>query len=235
MHNTSGLTRAIAPNNEGEWVEVNDKEGMEEALRRENSRRFTQANNTPLMRGRIYHEIGVLPSEEATKALLQGNYTAPHDAAPAVHEVFDHLQAREDTKIVWRPDPLTVAECTFGWNKTKEKVSSAERYGTHMGHWKAGFQNTYIAGIHTAMANVPYQTGYSPKRWQYGVNVMLEKEEGNAKVDRLRTILLYESDFNFNNKMIGKNMMQEAERSGTLAREQYGSRQGMTAIECSLN
>ena len=29
--------------------------------------------------------------------------------------------------------------------------------------------------------------------------------------------------------------MQEAERSGTLAREQYGSRQGMTAIECALN
>ena len=92
MHNSNGLTRAIAPNKEGEWVEVNDKESMEEALRMENSRRFTQANDTPLMRGRIYNELGVLPPEETTKSLLHGTYIVPHDTSPGVQEVLNYLK-----------------------------------------------------------------------------------------------------------------------------------------------
>ena len=235
IRHSSGLTRAVAPNENGEWVEMNTKYAMEEALRSENNRRFTQANDTPLMRGRIYDEFGTIPSQEITSAILDGTYIAPHDTAPEVNEVLTYLQLKDSASAVWKPKPLTVEECKIGWKNTTEKVSSAAKYGTHMGHWKAGFQNDHIAAIHTTMANVPYQTGYSPRRWQYGVNVMLEKEKGNARVDRLRTILLYEADFNFNNSMLGKNMMRSGEKLGTLAREQYGSRKQMTAIECALN
>ena len=230
-----GLNRAVAPNALGQWVEVNTKETLEEALKEENSRRFTQANDTPLMRGKLYDELSILPSHEITSALLDGSYLAPNDTAPGVQEVLNHLKLKESATAIWRPQPLTIGECTIGWKNTKETVSSAAKHGTHMGHWKAGYKTPYIAAVHTAMANVPYLSGYSPTRWQYGVNVMLEKEEGNARVDRLRTILLYESDFNFNNSMMGRNMMKSAEQSDTIAREQYGSRQGMNAIQCALN
>ena len=50
-------------------------------------------------------------------------------------------------------------------------------------------------------------SGYPPKRWQQGLNIMLEKHQGNCRVDKLRTILLYEADFNMINKYIEKNMM----------------------------
>ena len=102
-------------------------------------------------------------------------------------------------------------------------------------HWKAGNLDTDIAQMHTDLANVPYTTGYSPNRWQYGVGVKLQKVEGNYRVDKLRTILLYEADFNQNNKFLGKLMMMRAEEGGVLAKEQYGSRKQMTAIECALN
>ena len=89
-----------------------------------------------------------------------------------------YLQLKGGAKAVWQPKPLSVDECKMGWKNTKEKVSSAARMGTHMGHWKAGYKNSYIAEGHTAMANIPYLSGYSPQRWQYGINVMIEKRKG---------------------------------------------------------
>ena len=53
---TSGLTRALAPTEDGSWKEVNSKNSLEEALSQENTRRFTQANNTPLMKGRAFQD-----------------------------------------------------------------------------------------------------------------------------------------------------------------------------------
>ena len=64
---------------------------------------------------------------------------------------------------------------------------------------------------------------------------MLEKQKGNLRVDKLRAILLYEADFNQNNKKLGKDMMYTAEDLKAIAKEQFGSRSRMTAIDQSLN
>jgi len=87
-----------------------------------------------------------------------------------------------------------------------------------------------IATVHTAIANIPFLTGYSPKRWQNEVNALIQKEEGNYRVDKLRTIFLYEADYKFNNKALVRQMMQNAEQNNLLALEQYGSRKQKTAI-----
>jgi hypothetical protein len=47
--------------------------------------------------------------------------------------------------------------------------------------------------------------------------------------------LLYEADFNQNNKRIGRDMMYYAEDLKNLAPEQYGSRKNHTAIDHGLN
>ena len=78
-------------------------------------------------------------------------------------------------------------------------------------------------------------TGYYQKRWQFGVNSLLTKERGNYRIHRLRTILLYEADYNFSNKILGLRMMKHAEDNNVLAPKQYGSRKHKTAIECALN
>ena len=68
-----------------------------------------------------------------------------------------------------------------------------------------------------------------------GTNVMLEKQKGNFRVDKLRAILLYEAAFNQNNKKLGREMMYSAEDLRAIAKEQYGSRSRLTAIDQSLN
>ena len=85
------------------------------------------------------------------------------------------------------------------------------------------------------MANIPYISDYSPERWRTGTNSIIPKEIGNYKINRLKTILLYEADFNFNNKTLAKRMMKTVEKVGVIAPEQYGSRNKMNAIECALN
>ena len=74
------------------------------------------------------------------------------------------------------------------------------------------------------LAMIPLTTGYILKRWKQTVNVMIEKKKGNYRVDGLRTIMLFEPDFNHNNKWLGRCMMRWAEKEKALAPEQSGSR-----------
>ena len=46
---------------------------------------------------------------------------------------------------------------------------------------------------------------------------------------------MYEADFNQNNKKLGREMMYSAEDPRAIAKEQYGSRSWLTAIDRSLN
>jgi hypothetical protein len=64
---------------------------------------------------------------------------------------------------------------------------------------------------------------------------MLEKKAGIRQLSTLRAILLYEADFNQNNKRLGREMLFRAETGGAVAIEQFGSRKHMSAIDQSLN
>jgi hypothetical protein len=53
-------------------------------------------------------------------------------------------------------------------------------------------------------------------------------------VEILRTIVLFQGDFNFTNKYIGHHMMKDREAYEQLAWEQYGSREGNKVIDQAL-
>jgi len=62
---------------------------------------------------------------------------------------------------------------------------------------------------------------------------MLEKLAGNCWVEKRRIIMLFEADFNNNNKWLGRALMALAEQKDILVIEQYGSRKGKVAgIQC---
>jgi hypothetical protein len=64
---------------------------------------------------------------------------------------------------------------------------------------------------------------------------MLEKKPGIWQINTLRAILLYEADFNHNNKRLGRYMLRRAETHNAVAIEQYGSRKNLSAVDQSLN
>jgi hypothetical protein len=67
------------------------------------------------------------------------------------------------------------------------------------------------------MAHIPYITGYTPREWQVGVDIMIYKKANLDRVDKLRTIVLKEADANFNDGLLGRDMMHHAEKNNMIA------------------
>jgi len=99
----------------------------------------------------------------------------------------------------------------------------------------AGSQDAMIAWLNAQLVGIPLLAGYSPTRWQKGLNIMLEKVLGNFDVEQLWIILLFEVDCNFNNKWLGQAFMHQAELLTLPVDEQYGSRRHKDAITQCLN
>ena len=100
---------------------------------------------------------------------------------------------------------------------------------------KACRQDDTLAAFEATMCHIPYATGYSPQEWKTSVNCMIEKKGKGVAVENLRTINLMESDFNFNNKIMGRAVGECAERNQLLPKEQYGSRKEHQARHHGLN
>jgi len=125
-------------------------------------------------------------------------------------------------------------EYCSGWRKARETTSSSAS-GIHFGHYIAGTFNPKILIINAALTDIPLRTGFSYQSWQTGLNIMIEKTTGDFNVEKLHIILLFEADFNANNKWFGQVVMYQAEQHNLLAEEQYGSHKFKLAIHQCLN
>ena len=235
LKSSAGLTKVVVPGEDGLDMEIIDKLELERALLVAYETTLTQSNTTPCMISPLKERIGLCGTGDLVEDLLEEEDIYLDGVDKSTLEVLKYLKLKSGIFKDYRPVPLGVDECQQGWYKAKERTSSASKFGTHFGHWKVGYLDDDIATVHTRFANIPFMTGYSPQRWQHGINSLIPKEKGNYRINRLRTILLYEADYNFNNKVLGRRMMSTAEKLSILAPEQYGSRKRMTAILCALN
>jgi hypothetical protein len=106
----------------------------------------------------------------------------------------------------------------------------------HFGHYKAVIDNDKLSKMHAVFVDMAINSGYSPKRWQKGLTVMLEKKQGVILVSKLHVILLLEADLNSANKSIfGCCMMHFEEDRNDIARECAGSQQYHEATDVALN
>ena len=71
-----------------------------------------------------------------------------------------------------------------------------------MRYYKAASRNHNISEVHASFQHMVSKSGIRLKRWTKGLTVMLEKIEGNIRVNKLRAILLMEADFNQINKLL---------------------------------
>ena len=120
------------------------------------------------------------------------------------------------------------------WQKMDEYTSSSFS-GDHFGTYIARSNDSELAAMDAALARIPAISGYSPNRWQKGLNVMMEKKPGENRVDKMRTILLYEADYNHDNKHMARSFMRNAEKYNLIAPEHYGSRKYHNAQDQALN
>jgi len=168
---------------------------LETACLGEAGQRFTQANNTPFLMAPLLN--------------LLGEGVAAYGISPSTHRDFFYsptlwsicsLVVESSMPTQLNPGiattyikklPTRVAMC---WESTSLLLSDI-----HFGHYIAGTINPIILVLNAMIANPPLLTGYSPKQWQYGLNIILEKTTGDFNVKKLCIILLFEADFNANN------------------------------------
>jgi len=125
-------------------------------------------------------------------------------------------------------------EFQCGWIQARETTASSMS-GIHFRHYIAVMTNETVPKLNAILANLALLSGRAPERWKKMLNVMLEKLAGNDNVEKLCIIMLFEADFNNNNKWIGKQVMLTAEKHGLLAPEQYGSWKSKAAGTQCLN
>jgi hypothetical protein len=85
------------------------------------------------------------------------------------------------------------------------------------------------------MTRIALTYGFAPKRWKYCLDVMIQKKSGVTDLSGLRTIVLFPVDCNYAFKHVGRLMMGIAEKTKSLAPEQYGSRKRHKAIDLAVN
>ena len=191
--NGEGLSMFVSQDEDGQWRDNVTRLDIEVATLVENEHRFTQSLGTPLTVSPMVEELGLLGTGKGADEIFQGEYIPPEGTDRQMHSIFSHLKCPDSMKITRQP-PLIMCELyRQGWRKVEEIISSSPT-GLHMRHWKCGSLDDTINWVNTSMANIPYLSGYSPKRWHQGINAMIEKKRGNYMVDKLHTILLYEAD-----------------------------------------
>ena len=228
-----GISSVLAPMEDGTWVEMTTKEDIEQACLDEDERRFNQARDTPFLQEPLFSAVGPLGVGPGADAILNGTFEIPPGTDPYAAKLIPFLAKPASVTEPISTD-LSLEEHQQSWLRSREQTSSGPSK-MHFGHAKANARNPRLAEYDRIMRAIPYRTGFSPDRWRHGTNVMIEKKKGDFHVTRLRALLLYELEFNQNNKKTGRDMMYNAEDLNLIAIEQYGSRKGLDASGHSIN
>ena len=224
-----GTTR-IQIEKSGRTIDITDKEEMERLIISENEKKYHQTEEScPLLRGQLLDDIGIKGDGPAVADILAGEYEYPEGTTQAVKLWLDNLYVPD--LHYKEPTIETIHEYRKGWKNAKEWTSSGS---LHFGHFKAGAEDDMICWANYIMATLPRATGFVPERWKKGTDVMLLKKEGSYGVDKLRTIVLLEADFNQENKRLGREAMHLALKQNLLTDEQY-SRPGRSSQDNALN
>jgi hypothetical protein len=216
------------------WKLVETKDEIENGCIAENIRRFTQASHTPAMQPCQVKLLGKLGESQLATDIINGsnneNYKNLHYSIQQLIPFFrrsENLDSNISTS-------LTIEEAQFYWKRSKEKTSCGPS-GLHYGHFQVSSKHPVLASIDKIFLELSMTYGFILSRWCKTIDVMIPKKADSVKVNKLRTIMLFESDWNQMNKIIGHRIMQNSEKFNTMAPEQYGSRKGKSAIQHATN
>ncbi len=231
-----GLTQVETTNANGDSTLHTSKELIEQACMHENIRRFTQAYNTPSLQEDQINLLGWTGNTETVTTILQGTtQNLPVNLHPGICRLTPFLKTPgKITEMGQISTTLSREEFRWHWKRCKE-YTSCGRSGLHFGHFKASSLHDHLTDIDRIFLEISMTHGIILKRWLQATDVMIPKKANSINVTKLRKIMLFEADWNFMNKIVGKRLMKHAESADTIAPEQYGSRKKKSAIIHATN
>ena len=216
------------------WVTCSTKRLVEDGCMRENSARYDQTRHpypTPPMMEPLYSSFNGPNAESNSHDLLRGAFPPPSDD-PFLCSFLNNCRVPESLSS--QPLAITTADHVQFWQKMGEQKGS-EPHGLHNGHFKAGITSSLLADCDTIVRQIPFSTGFVPAQWKHLMNFAIEKKPGEKRVTKMRTIQMMNSEFQSNNKRVGKAAMAYAERHNLIPPGQFGSRKKHQAIDLALS
>ena len=221
----------------GNVVEYDTKDTVEKAILENihgEGKRFYQAEEAPICKGRLRGQFGYNADTVAARAVLDGTYEFSDDYHEATNQLFQQI-AKIRSLVPMNSVETLIDEVTWAssWRRSKEATSSSIS-GFHFGHYIAGAESEYISNYHAVKISLALMRGISLSRWQRGLACMLEKKAGSRLVTKLRSILLLEADLNKANKIIYGDRMMKNIRKYHLMPEEIFSEKNRTADDGAL-
>ena len=238
IHHSHGKARcqgvsSVQVQEDDDLTTLSEQEAVEEAIARNNSKRFHLTKSTPLMSEYMQSKLGFLASKEIANNIRSGNFVPDPNLDTYTNCFLSFVSNRSQLPQI--SASVLTKDFIGYWKGARERTSSSLS-GRHFGHYKAAAYNIQLAEIHASLTHIASHSSICLSRWCRGLTVMLEKEAGNTRVDKLRAILLMEADFNFLNKLLfGHRLVQQIEAHHRFPDELYGSRASLSAISVAIN
>ncbi|KAL7550562.1 hypothetical protein ACHAWF_015354 [Thalassiosira exigua] len=224
------------PTEAPKWQNVTDSKEIEKWLAKRNKRHYQQVwqekaypTQEPLIE--ILGEHG---TTQEVEDLLEGDFDI--DALDVPDYVKEWLKWMELTPAerALKPIPPKITPEAFAeaFKVTDEMTSSSPSH-LHYTLWKAVAEKEKFCKYYAVMMSLPFEYGFSNKRWENAIDCMLEKKLGIRKIHLMRIIGLLEADFNTALKILfAGRMMCNAEIAG-ISSSQWGGRANRSAIACA--
>eukprot|EP00956_Cyclotella_meneghiniana_P037468 scaffold139228_cov59-Cyclotella_meneghiniana.AAC.9 len=186
---------------DGSIVEATTQKSIHEAIWSNiHGKRFHLAEQAPICKGKLRGDLGYMANTAAAAAVLNGTYECPDGTDEGTRDLFDEIAVLRS--IVQENSVSTTISgdrWKRRWCKAKEQTSSSES-GIHFGRYISGVQSNIIAQHDALKTTLCNKWGISLNRWSRGMSCMLEKIPGCCLIEKLRSIILMEADYNANNK-----------------------------------
>ena len=208
---------------------------LEGALFPINKAKVHSSEDTDFLIPPLVNEFGPRGNPPVEDQVLQGSYVPPRLASRCSKLLLRHATIPDNLPIT--DVAVSTNDHVSGWTRAQEKTTGGKSnltFAMYKAAAKAS-KDPILAQFDASQRSMAYSTGYSYRRWKFGVDVQLLKRSGDHRAEKLRTILCLEADHNMNNKKIGRTAMWNGECTNSLARDNLGGRKGMRAVEVSMN
>jgi hypothetical protein len=242
-----GITKIEVQDANGETQMITDPTDMVNRILQRNQRHFSQATGTLFTTEPLTGLPGKCGETHTGKALTTGQEKPTLGA----NAQFPETQIMLDALQPFQPPatPVSIEINTDDYKKFFKKWDeNTSPSGKHLGHYKALLSPSLIEDppltesadeiikLKIKLCQLALTHGHVWNRWKGIVSVMIEKKSGLYLLEKLRTIHLYEADYNWTLGMIfGRRMVHNAEKQNHLDDSQWGSPPGRSTEEALIH
>ena len=149
-------------------------------------------------------DVGILCEGPAVDDILTGNYHTPDHLHPCTKLVLEFLPTPEEIKNNPMGTPqISPTDHAKGWKKAREHTAS-EPTTLDFSQYICAAYDDALAAMDAKLREVPLQYGFAPDEWNPMTDCSIPKKATSPRAEEMRTIVLMDAAYNFNNKWYGR-------------------------------